>query len=472
DEDERGLSALAAGQLSVAVRLLGSDRLAPALPRGRVLGLAGDALAAGGDLRTAAQQAVLVAVEASGAAAGALWRPGPAGVELAAARALPGDVEDAAAAMAADTLANRDSPAWRTEPALPAGLRTVASLPLGQPPSGVLHLFFVDEHEPSAEDLAALSSFAARSAHALRQGAQVAELGAELERMRAVLQVTGAASSELSLSHTLETAVERVSALLRLDRLGLYLTDDDSLRAAAGRSLPVGHLEVAAALLAALVGPLRARRVVHAQEDDASDPALGDVRNALRDADERSVVGVPLLRRGEAIGLLAAWPRGRDLTASDRSLLEALAGQLAVSVQNARLHEQAQLLSEERSVALETARDAGRRLTALYEISNAFAETPSLERTADAIVATIAETPQADAAVLRVPAGRGAGLAARPLHVADERHRQALHLLLTRPQPVRLRRSYRPELIAVETARRLGGAYELLVPFLERGSTA
>ncbi len=67
---------------------------------------------------------------------------------------------------------------------------------------------------------------------------------------------------------------------------------------------------------------------------------------------EPSAVGVPLLIRGEPIGLLVAWPGERGIAESDASLLDAIAAQLAVSVQNARLHERSQLLSEERSRAL------------------------------------------------------------------------------------------------------------------------
>ena len=470
DESEQALAELAAAQLALAVRLLRPDALARAIPRGRALGLAGDALAAGGDLRQAAQQAVLIGVEASGATAGALWRGAPVAPELAAAVGLPDDALHTAAELAARALDGRAS-ALRSDPRLPAGLRSVAAFPLGQPPLGALQLFFGRGHVPSPDELATLASFAARSAHALRQGAHLDELSDELERMRAVLQVTGAASSELSLSHTLETALDRIGALLGVERLGLYLSDDEQLQAAAARSLPAGHLDVADALLAAAVGPLRARSVVRADVAGA-EPALTAVRNALVTGGEPSAVGVPLLIRGEPIGLLVAWPGERGIAESDASLLDAIAAQLAVSVQNARLHERSQLLSEERSRALSSARDAGRSLVALYEISNAFAETLSLERTADSIASTVVGALGVDVALLRLPDGRGVELVPRSLHVADERHRAAVALLLGRPQPVRSRRTYRPEKLTVASARHLGGSYELLVPFLEQGSTA
>ena len=452
DESEQALAELAAAQLALAVRLLRPDALARAIPRGRALGLAGDALAAGGDLRQAAQQAVLIGVEASGATAGALWRGAPVAPELAAAVGLPDDALHTAAELAARALDGRAS-ALRSDPRLPAGLRSVAAFPLGQPPLGALQLFFGRGHVPSPDELATLASFAARSAHALRQGAHLDELSDELERMRAVLQVTGAASSELSLSHTLETALDRIGALLGVERLGLYLSDDEQLQAAAARSLPAGHLDVADALLAAAVGPLRARSVVRADVAGA-EPALTAVRNALVTGGEPSAVGVPLLIRGEPIGLLVAWPGERGIAESDASLLDAIAAQLAVSVQNARLHERSQLLSEERSRALSSARDAGRSLVALYEISNAFAETLSLERTARLDRVDGRRRPRcrrgAAASAGRARRGARAPLAARGRRASPRRRRAA-----ARPAPAG---SVATHLPTGEAHRRIGEA--------------
>ena len=68
--------------------------------------------------------------------------------------------------------------------------------------------------------LARLASFAVRAAHALRSSERAREAGFELERSRALLEVVGEAISRLSLSHTLETALERLAELLGTDRVG------------------------------------------------------------------------------------------------------------------------------------------------------------------------------------------------------------------------------------------------------------
>lgn len=473
DEHDRALARLAATQLVLAVRSHAPGGAATATRRqDRLLGLAGDALAAVGDVRRASSQAVRIAVEATGARAGALWRRSADGAaELAAAQNLTDDAAAGAAALADDTLRERPPPVLLADARLPAGLRQVIVLPLGQPPTGTLQLFFPDDDgAPSVEELGRLASFAARSAYALREGERLEALGGELERTRALLRMIGDASSRLSLAHTLETAVDRIAELLPLRRLGLYLREDDRVRAAAGRALPRGHLDLASLLLETMLGPLRARSAVHVARD-GSEPGLERVRAALRGTGESGAVAVLLQIHDEPIGLLVAYPRGGALTETDASLLAALAAQLAVAVQNARLHERAQQLAQERSIALRSARDVGRRLGSLYEISNAFTRGLSLERTADAITAAIADALRVDAAVMRVPDARGEVLVPRAVRVADEAMRAALGAVLARPQALRPRRSAAPELLDVETAGRLGGAHALLVPFLARGST-
>ena len=94
---------------------------------------------------------------------------------------------------------------------------------------------------------------------------------------------------------------------------------------------------------------------------------------------------MPLQVQEESIGLLVAYPGERELSESDLALLTALAGQLAVAVQNARLHERATDLGNRLYDVLELEREASRRVNALYEISRSFAQTLSLDPTLDAV---------------------------------------------------------------------------------------
>jgi serine phosphatase RsbU (regulator of sigma subunit) len=186
---------------------------------------------------------------------------------------------------------------------------------------------------------------------------------------------------------------------------------------------------------------------------------------------ETSVVAVPLLVQDESIGLLVVYPGERELSDSDLTLLTALAGQLAVAVQNARLHERATDLGTRLYDVLELEREASRRVTAFYEISRSFSQTLSLDATLDAVTTTLVEQLGIDAAVIRVPDERGDQLVAHKVHVREARLDAPVSTVLGRPQPLRVQRR-EPMLLDPATLDRLGGAHALLRPFLEAGSTA
>jgi serine phosphatase RsbU (regulator of sigma subunit) len=470
DLDDRAIADLIGTQVALAVRTLAPDT-GSATTRAKWLELAGDALSAGGDVHRAAQQTVRVAVETTGARGGALWH-------LAAERpqeliASLGPVEaglDRAAELVREAVETWRPTAVEHDPGLPGRATHVATLALGQPPFAALQLFYTEDSVPAEAELPSLAAFAARAAHALRSAARTAELEVELERTRALLEVVGEAIARLSLAHTLETAVERIAELLQVEQVGVYLREDGRLFAAAGRGLARGHDEIAGRLSDALSGPLRARVAIQARVGDR-DPALAHTRAALAAAGQSSAVAVPLHVSDESIGLLIAYPGARAIGESDTALLAALAAQLAVAVQNARLHERTKQLGEALGDVLETERQTSRQVNALYEISRSFAQSLSLDKTLATVTSTIVDVLGVDAAVIRVPDERGDQFVPRAVHVADTRMDHAVRTILERPQP-RPARSHQPLMLDIPTARRLGGAHALLIPFLEKGSTA
>jgi serine phosphatase RsbU (regulator of sigma subunit) len=110
-------------------------------------------------------------------------------------------------------------------------------------------------------------------------------------------------------------------------------------------------------------------------------------------------------------------------------------------------------------------------VNALYEISRSFAQSLSLDRTLETVTSTIVDVLGVDAAVIRVPDERGDQFIPRAVHVADPRMNNAVHTILWRPQP-RPPRTHHPLVLDGATAQRLGGAHALLIPFLDKGSTA
>jgi serine phosphatase RsbU (regulator of sigma subunit) len=191
-----------------------------------------------------------------------------------------------------------------------------------------------------------------------------------------------------------------------------------------------------------------------------------------------AAIAVPLRARDDLIGVLAVYPdAGRVLTEYEEELLLALAAQLAVAVENARLHERTKRADDARREALDAEREATRRLRALYDISSTFSESLSLDQTLEAVTRTIVETLHVDAAVLRMPDPRGDALVPVALNVREERLRESMRAILSLPQPLtpvapRAFRSGHAVVLDGRTAKALGAAHEPLVPFLERGSSA
>ncbi|MGH2996542.1 MAG: SpoIIE family protein phosphatase, partial [Gaiellaceae bacterium] len=352
----------------------------------------------------------------------------------------------------------------------------VATLQIGQPAVGALQLFFGENEAPSSETLARLTTFGVRAAQALRASAHAQTIGSELERTRALLEVVAQANAQRSLEQTLATVVDRVGQLLGAERVAVYLREDGRLVPADARALDGPHTPIAERLLALALGPFRGRGMLQI-EDAAADVRLAGLEEELAETGIEAAVAAPLLVLDDVTGLLALYPpRGRSLTGNEWTLLAALVSQLAVAVQNARLLDQATTLGAELERALDSERQRAKQQHALYEISRSFAQSLSLERTLDALASTIVELLEVDAAVIRMPDGRGEQLVPRALHVADARLGEAIRSILVRPQPLeqlgrRLFRRGRPLVLDPQTAGRLG-AYRLLVPFLKKGSTA
>jgi len=472
--DETGalIGDVVATALALAVKTFGAgEGELPVHHRTRWLELAGEALAAGGDSGRAAQQALRVAADATGALAGAVWRlAADRDPELVVSLGDLTGVSSRAVELAAGAAGAWRPAAVERDPALPDSLPYAATLPLGEPAFAALQLFYGAGGVPPADELPALAAFAGRAAHALRSAEKSTELADELDRTRSLLEVVGEAISHLSLAHTLETAVERLGELLQIDQLGVYLVESGGLVPAAGRGLVDGHEQVADRLLELALGPLRARPTILV-EDAGTDPLLAPARDGLRRMGRRAALAVPLQASDEPTGLLVAYPGAHAPVDGDVALLAALAAQLAVAVQNARLHEESKELGRTLAGVLASERQSARSLTALYEISRSFAQSLSLATTLDTVTSTIVDVLGVDAAVIRVPDERGDQFVPRAVHVVDSRLVDPIRTILERPQP-RPPRTSRPLLLDAATAARLGGAHALLVPFLEKGSTA
>ena len=476
DERDRMLGRLAAAHVGIAVRLEG-DPDGDGRMNGRAvpLELLGEALVAGADEAETAEQVVRLATMATGAVGAAVWRVEPdVAPSFLARHGFDGDVpdhgEDAEDVGAA--IADRQRPlvASRRD-----GAGSVATIPLGEPPVAALQLYFEDE--PGEDDLAVLLPFTARAALALRRSRRVGLIATALRRSQTIIGVVSQAIAQLSLTHTLETAVERIAELTASGHVAVYLREGRRLTAAATRGLDGPHVDLAERLLELALGPFRGRGYLFI-EDMRRDPRLEGLEEGWETNGIRRALVVPLIVHDEVIGALAVYKtRARPYREGEESLLLALSSQLAVAVENARLHERAKELGEVLETTLDSERRAARQLRGLYEISASFSESLSLDATLDAVAKTMVQLFGLDAAVIRMPGARGEALEAKAVYVGDQGLRETAERLLSVPQPMdaplarRLLRSRQPVLLrpGVASAR---DAHRLLEPFLARGGTA
>ena len=214
-------------------------------------------------------------------------------------------------------------------------------------------------------------------------------------RLRALLEAGLALASELSLDSLLQRLTElsaeltgaRYAALGVIDQTGSNLERfvthglDESERAAIGDP-PHGR-----GILGALItdaSPLR----LHAIADDprsvgfpANHPPMG------------TFLGVPVLLRGTAYGNLYLTEKdsGSEFTQEDQELVELLASQAAVAIENARLYESATRWS--------------RQLESLIEVSGALARETELDRLLELVAQRLLELLDSRVVLIALPAG-------------------------------------------------------------------
>jgi signal transduction histidine kinase len=214
-------------------------------------------------------------------------------------------------------------------------------------------------------------------------------------RLRALLEAGITLASELSLDSLLQRLTElaaeltgaRYAALGVIDstgaRLERFITHgvDDETRAGIGDP-PHGR-----GILGALITDARPLRL-HAISDDPRSVGFPPHHPPMS-----SFLGVPVLLRGVAYGNLYLTEKedGADFSDEDQALVELLASQAAVAIENARLYESATRWS--------------RQLESLIEVSGALSRETDLDVLLDLVARRLLELLDARVVTLALPAG-------------------------------------------------------------------
>ena len=225
-----------------------------------------------------------------------------------------------------------------------AGVHAFIGVPVfaGEARLGALGLFSLDPAKVFGKRDLALAASVGRQAGVAIQNARRFE--AEHRQTR---ELTGLYSTALAIGGVLETNTllnrlhEQVQRLINPDTfvVALYQPETDELEVALaiedGQPLPRMKASLKEGGLTGWVISTRQPLLIH---DMQVDPLPAPVRHITEPA--RSWLGVPLIVRDQIIGAISAQSfRPRAFDESHRRLLESLASQIAISLENARLYE-------------------------------------------------------------------------------------------------------------------------------------
>lgn len=288
----------------------------------------------------------------------------------------------------------------------------------------------------------ASSRFAERAVRVVtgRLEATADELRASNERMLALQRVGAAVTGSLDIDETLNKIVSEAAVLMDVPSARLRLPDESGqhlrLKAVAGE-----HLDEHLGSLVPIENTL-AGLCFTTKQPVVSNDALNDPRGSLRSRNQErihSLLSVPLLSRGEAIGVLSVVNRvGRPFDDGDTELLGLFADYAASAIANARLYDRAQ--------------EENRRLEILNRVSKVVSASLELDTVYGAIHQEIARIMTVDAFLifLKNDAGRydltyivDEGQRFSPRH--DVRLPTVYHEAMQRRMPVVIETSEDPE---------------------------
>ena len=206
-----------------------------------------------------------------------------------------------------------------------------------------------------------VKNFAAQAVIAIENTRLLAELRQSLEQQTATSEVLGVISrSKFDLQPILQSVVDTAARLCHADAAVIFRLEEGGLyRFAAGYSLEPAYIEIERRTPIApgsgtIVGRAAMSRQVARIDDAWTDPLYEKKEQAKIGPGSRSMMGVPLMRDGEAIGVIGlARRRVEPFAERDVDLVTTFADQAVIAIENVRLFEAEQQRRRELTESLE-----------------------------------------------------------------------------------------------------------------------
>jgi GAF domain-containing protein len=286
-----------------------------------------------------------------------------------------------------------------------AGIRTLVSVPMVKDGEilGTMNIFRREVQPFADKQIELLKNFAAQAVIAIENTRLLTELRESLERQTATSEVLGVISrSKFELQPILQSVVDTASRLCRAEASVIFRLEAGVYRFAAGHSLIQAYMEhehetPIAPGPGTLIGRAAMSRQVVLIEDAWNDPLYE--QKAVPGVG-RSMMGVPLMRNGEPIGVIGlSRSRVDPFTQREIDLAATFADQAVIAIENVRLFEAEQQRTREltESLAQQTA-----TAKVLQVISGSAFD---LQAVLDTLLESAAQLCEADAATIWRPDG-------------------------------------------------------------------
>jgi signal transduction histidine kinase len=232
------------------------------------------------------------------------------------------------------------------------GIRSLLGVPLlvHNEVIGVLHVGSLAARRFSNEETELLRVAAERAAVGIEHARLFTLERAARRRIEHVQAITDVALAHLDVHELLDVLLPRIREILAADTCAVLLLDAERAELVATAAVGIEE-EVEQGVRIPLGRGFAGRVAAERRPVILDDVDHADVYNPiLRQKGIKSLLGVPLLVQGEAIGVLHVGSLlPRTFTRDDVELLGLVAGRVALAVERGRLHEQTVALEELRS---------------------------------------------------------------------------------------------------------------------------
>jgi two-component system NtrC family sensor kinase len=235
------------------------------------------------------------------------------------------------------------------------GVRTYLGVPMMQDDKviGAVTIFRQEVRPFTDKQIALLTGFAEQAALALEKSQLIHELRESLRQQTAASDILRIISrSTFNLQAVLDTLVELISGLCDADLAAMHRIEAGRNRAIAIYGGPASHREAANEVplqpgRGSVIGRTMAERKPVQVADVLADPNY-ELQDAQHRLGYRTVLGVPLLREGEPIGIIVLMRTTvRPFTDKQVELVQSFASQAIIAIENTRLFNELQARTED-----------------------------------------------------------------------------------------------------------------------------